>query len=623
MKRDFGKSIVLIFSVMLTLLLSACQNPFLVDATKLYKASFETNCDTKIDSYRTSKIESEPKVTKTDYVFDGWYTNKSCNGDPITFPYELSEDTTFYAKWGAMYCTVKFVTNCEIELGETKLPRDSKLIEGQIPKLTRENYDFKGWYTNPSFEGEPIAFPYELTENVTLYAKWESIYCTIIYYEGETELASKTVLKGSKLTDEQITKHLSEFEIELEKTRYVFDAWYTSKDFSESSIVLPFEVESDIKLYARWIDEHNILTFTSNADITGNNGYADGVLTIASNYEKVIFKDFQSTNLSIELSNPNIKVVLDNFSFSSSKGSLIDSSSDFLIEYKGDNILSSSASSAVPLIKGSGRIEIKGNDKSKLELQPNTVTDSTDGSIGVKANEVIISSGNFVINGSDGTNYSNDNKTGNRGRNGSSGIEATETIIRNNAIVTIEAGNGGDGCQGITGVDGYSPPKNDSPQTYRAPSGENGYDGKIGGMGGIGGSAIIGNLILESGKVALSGGKGGKGGKGGTGGNGGKGSFNNAAAPGGGHGGNGGTGGQGGTGGNGGDAISGTFTYQCDSITLIGGNRGEGGDGGDGGKRGEAGGRGNFVWCGDSGNPGNPGSPGKPGNPGHDGVEHR
>ena len=101
----------------------------------------------------------------------------------------------------------------------------------------------------------------------------------------------------------------------------------------------------------------------------------------------------------IIVSGQNTKLVFENFSFSSTKAfPLIESSSDFVIEYKGTNKLSSSTSNNLSLIKSLGKITIKGNDKnSKFELQPNTVTNSTEGSIGIEANKVIIDDGNCNI----------------------------------------------------------------------------------------------------------------------------------------------------------------------------------------------------------------------------------
>ncbi len=40
------------------------------------------------------------------------------------------------------------------------------------PFAEKENYYFGGWYNNPEFVGEPVAFPYFSKNKLTLYAKW-------------------------------------------------------------------------------------------------------------------------------------------------------------------------------------------------------------------------------------------------------------------------------------------------------------------------------------------------------------------------------------------------------------------------------------------------------------------
>lgn len=437
MKINFKKTAFLVFCCVLGIILFGCKNPFLASADGKYQVNFVTNCETKIDSYRTDKIEA-------------------------------------------------------------------------IQELTKEDYVFGGWYTNATFDGEAIKLPYKITQDITLYAKW--------------------------------------------------------------------------------IDKSKILTFeecSSTSDFVGVcNSYdnvecSDGLLTIGYDYERIIFKNSQSTDLRIKLSNPKAKLIFENFSFSSSKGSLIESSSDILIEYYGNNELSSSASNAISLISSLGTIDFRGKNNGIFELQPNTVTTSTDGSVGVKANKVIIDGGNFVIKGSDGWNNSN---TGHDGGDGSTGIMA-DVVIKNNAVVTVSGGNGADGNDGQDNSlnkakKGY---KNGSPNG-KAGDGDPGIPGGDAGDGGNGGNAITGYLKIISGNLSLSGGKGGDGGDGGQGGIGGDGGDNSAINSWTGSGGKGGKGGKAGKGGNGGDSINGKFDNpNLSLVKLIPGKCGENGKPGLGG----------------------------------------
>ena len=482
MKKKAEKIVTLVFFAMISIYLFACQNSFLADATKQYKVTFETNGGTEIDSYRAGKIEICPETVKSGYEFDGWYTNSSFDGKAITFPYELKNDTTFYAKW---------------------IDEDNDIL----------TFNFMNCNTNSDFVNE-------------------------------------------------------------------------------------------------------ILNKCENC-------YENGVLTLNLDKEKIIFKGSESqiavfNDLCIESSRTKQKLVFENFSFSSLKSSpLIKSSTDIEIEYKGTNKISSLSQDKISLIESLGLITFKGADNnSSFEIQPNAVTSSKEGSIGVEANNIIIEGGNFVILGSNGVNYSESDKSGKSGRNGSSGIKAAETLIKNKANVTIIGGNGGRGTQGIQGKTGEDGIEKDGITDSGPTQGGTGYTGGNGGNGGNGGTAILGNIEVKSGcNLVLTGGNGAQGGKGGKGGTGGKGGWSNIwgvrSAK----------GGNGGTGGNGGDAISGSFNCEDNIAILAGGDLGIGGDPGEGGDGGSGGDQ--EGWGGGAGDAGDFGKSGKPGVSGMNGVEHR
>lgn len=465
MKIKPRKLALLVFCGVFAIFLSSCKNPFLANADGKYQVSFVTNCNTEIASYRTDKIES-------------------------------------------------------------------------IQKLTKEGFEFDGWYTNSSFEGVPISFPYEVTQEITLYAKW------------------------------------------LNKDNIVY-------------------------IYPDNYKENNV-----------DYVYSNGILSISTEKERIVFNG-TFNDLSIRLNKANAKIIFDNFILNSSKTShLIESSFDFSIKYNGSNKLSSSSSTLDSLIKSSGTIEIKGNENSSLELQPNATTTSTDCAT-VKANKVIINSGILKIKGSDGEDYSTDIKGKITGRNGASGIEASKTVVKNDAKVTIEAGKGGKGAQGITGnPQGSQPTQIDLPWST-GKTGGSGGDGGTGGSGGNGGNAVKGDFFAESGKIVLSGGKGGTGGEGGSGSKGGKGQQVTAWWSTGGTGGPGGAGGLGGTGGTGGNAIKGNFSAESGEIVLSGGKGGTGGNGGSGGNGGDGGNYRDNSTGGSGGRGGNGGTGGSGGNGGN------
>jgi len=253
MKINCRKSMLLLGVIFAAVFFASCQNPFLIDATKLYKVSFETNCSEQIESYRTASVEKIRELQKEDAAFVGWYTNSSFTGEAITFPYELNADTTLYAKWNQKY-TVVFQTNGGTEIASYK----TDAIK-ESPDTTREGYAFAGWYESEDFGGEAVSFPYQLTQKTILYAKWLKIYTVSFETNGGTELQSYEV---SILTTSPTTT----------RSGYNFIGWY-----KESALVnlvtFPYTLIADTTLYARWEDASNAIYtvehYQQNTDLGG------------------------------------------------------------------------------------------------------------------------------------------------------------------------------------------------------------------------------------------------------------------------------------------------------------------------------------------------------------------
>ena len=592
------------------------------------------------------------------YVFDGWYIGD----EQVTERYVIRDNIQLTPKWNLIQYKIEY----ELNGGENNpendrtsytikdIPEDSEL-EIVLKNPIRNIDEFSGWYVNENFSGKPVT---KITINanslgdIKVYAKWID-KCTVQYETKYGTIPDAAIIKkGEKLTSEQLP--------ELTNGDYIFDGWY----IGETKVIAgEYTVTNNVMLTAGWgkyldssrcVSYHDItktlLYDFSQYQESGNieskfnySRYSDGVLIVypmenESIIKKVIFKgsyqtrsennhliDSEISGLCIKLSenwSSTATVVFENFAFESSKPQpLIDSPADLLIEYKGNNKFSSSASKNISLIHGLKNIDFKATDSSgMLTIRPNQVTKDYVGSIAVEAtNTVTIDGGRFSIERSDGWNDNNVTE-GRRGGNGASGIKASNTVVKNNAIVNITAGKGADGNVGSDGSKGDE--GRHSSEMWN--NGGRGYDGGIGysgGDGGNGGTAVEGNLEVIAGMVTLEGGDGGNGGKGGKGGNGGQGGTSTALNTHPGDGGNGGTGGTGGKAGDGGDAISGTLKKASVSVLLTEGKAGMRGIGGDGGNPGVAGKQEGISNSG--GSRGQYGEVGALGGAGKDGVQHR
>lgn len=112
---------------------------------------------------------------KESYEFVGWFFDKD------TFNNQLKEDTylnksldqdiNVYANYLFKEEPVKEFTVTFDTCGGDKMDSITTSIISSEPIPTRYGYTFLGWYLQNTYINK-VAFPYEVTQNITLYAKW-------------------------------------------------------------------------------------------------------------------------------------------------------------------------------------------------------------------------------------------------------------------------------------------------------------------------------------------------------------------------------------------------------------------------------------------------------------------
>ncbi len=223
----------------LVLTLSSCENLLIINETKLYKISFETNGGSPIETFRSCKIEKSPETQKEDARFAGWYLSANLTGTQVSFPFEPKEDTTLYAKWKQKY-SVHFVTNGGTSVSDLK----TDIIE-ICPDTTREGFYFDGWYESSDFGGQRIQFPYYPSEPVTIYAKW----IKICHIQFETNGGSNVPELNTAIINSAP---------ESIKTGYTLFGWYKEPEL-QNQVSFPFALTNDSILYAKWIPNKNTI----------------------------------------------------------------------------------------------------------------------------------------------------------------------------------------------------------------------------------------------------------------------------------------------------------------------------------------------------------------------------
>ena len=196
--------------------------------------------------------------TKTDHRFLGWYTKDGTDGDwgeEFTADTTVSEDTTIYAKWEKLY----WVT-FDLNGGTANSPINSiyhgEPLPTEIP--TKENFKFGGWFTKDGTNddwGEQYTPDTVVTENITVYAKWNTVNITFDKNGGDTEANPSIISSGEQLPTVNPTRN-----------GYKFLGWYTTNgkdDLGESfTQEMSNAAMADMTVYARW--EIATITFDSN-----------------------------------------------------------------------------------------------------------------------------------------------------------------------------------------------------------------------------------------------------------------------------------------------------------------------------------------------------------------------
>lgn len=106
-----------------------------------HKISFVTNGGNAVEPKYVEVLTSVPTTSRQDYLFDGWYFDKTLNNQ-VAFPLEVKYDLTLYAKWlkltdqtGCTGCELKMWSGYSLSATYAITPSGFEL-----DKLAAKNY---------------------------------------------------------------------------------------------------------------------------------------------------------------------------------------------------------------------------------------------------------------------------------------------------------------------------------------------------------------------------------------------------------------------------------------------------------------------------------------------------
>lgn len=160
----------------------------------------------------------------------------------------ITEDITLYAVWRS-YKVVQFVES-DSAVSEKKIYSDV-LNELYVPE--RGGYAFEGWYTSPSYGGNPVTAVQYFNAADKYYAKWNTVDYTASF-EAEGEVTGDTSPKGYNIESGLLLPTLT-------KDKFTFLGWCRNEDLSDEPIML-VEVGNygNVTFYAKFKGEDRSVT---------------------------------------------------------------------------------------------------------------------------------------------------------------------------------------------------------------------------------------------------------------------------------------------------------------------------------------------------------------------------
>ncbi|KAB2810227.1 MAG: InlB B-repeat-containing protein, partial [Paludibacter sp.] len=176
-----------------------------------YTISFDTNGGNAISplSYTTTSSSlTLPDCSRTGYSFTtwkiteisadcNWTLNAIYNAGEIN-PHGKYGNITVQAQWQINQYTLSYESNGGSAIADMTQDYNSTAAAPTVP--TRTGYTFDGWYAESGLI-TPVSFPYTITGDATLYAKWNINQYTVTFkdYDGAV-LKTESVNYGSSAT---------------------------------------------------------------------------------------------------------------------------------------------------------------------------------------------------------------------------------------------------------------------------------------------------------------------------------------------------------------------------------------------------------------------------------------
>ncbi|MDR1867667.1 MAG: InlB B-repeat-containing protein [Treponema sp.] len=249
------KSLFIIALIALTgLLVTACKDDDPEQpASTTFTVTFDSDGGTAADPATKTvasgtAVGALPTVSKTGYLFGGWYTQKNGGGTAFTVETKVTANITVYAKWtansGATTYTVTFDSNGGTAADPATKAVVSGTAVGELPTVSREGYGFVAWNTLATGEGTAFTTATIVDASITVYAQWIQNHIVTFNSNGGTaaDPATKTVASGTAVGELATAT----------RTGYDLVGWNTLASGEGTAFTAATPVTANITVYAQW-----------------------------------------------------------------------------------------------------------------------------------------------------------------------------------------------------------------------------------------------------------------------------------------------------------------------------------------------------------------------------------
>jgi uncharacterized repeat protein (TIGR02543 family) len=221
--------------------------------TVTFNSQGGSTVNAKTADYNTTIPEPDTPAKKG-YGFGGWYPTSACDTTPVTFPYTVTYNTEFFAKWNIKNYTVTFDSQGGSTVNSKTADYNTSIAEPDVP--VKAGSDFGGWCPTRACDTAPVTFPYTVTDDATLYAKWNVNGYTVTFdSQGGSSVNAKTADYNTTIAEPDAPA----------KKGHGFGGWYPTPACDTAPVTFPYTVTCNTTLYAKW----NIMNYTVAFDSQG------------------------------------------------------------------------------------------------------------------------------------------------------------------------------------------------------------------------------------------------------------------------------------------------------------------------------------------------------------------